>query len=490
MSWLLAFFIAVFSPARAALQRRAWSAKAEILQSVGISERGTGSKAQFLYECCALPGQQTLEAHVSASASIGSGEVSYLSSMGLSCPNKGLITSLSFERAGGAASDSTYQYSYKCTANEGLSAETLDALQCRELSTPPSDSNLTKAMQQEIKEEVLPLEVGSVENDNTEWVSVKTGSFSKPVVIGGVPDMRGSDEAIVRIRNVQPGSFELRLDEPVPCRDQWHVRTPIDWLVVEAGVHTLDTTLPCGVKMAAGTVSVAGNKKFVEVPFPPDAQFMEVPILLVQVQTYSTGRVFVKQRVKDLSPTAFKIALETQGSDLKDPKNPANFGEEVVGWVAFSHPHNSELDSKPVGATMNGGITPAALTEKPYTIDFGSSIPGAHFFASIVTYNGHHAAQLRVDERGDDGAQIFIQEETCTPLDMVHPKKEKVAWIVIGPLVSNSPSDEVGGWWGALANHHLLCENDEGLSGFQLQTTGQGAEKIFYKYTCCQHLAA
>ncbi|CEM08820.1 unnamed protein product [Vitrella brassicaformis CCMP3155] len=285
---------------------------------------------------------------------------------------------------------------------------------------PANTTNNTTSislMQTEAEGPPLPIELGRVDNDVKAWIPVQTkSSFVMPVVIGGVPDMRGRQEAVVRIRNVQPGSFELRLDEPAPCRDQWHLRTPIDWMVVESGVHKLVTTIPQGLTVAAGTVSVPGNKQFVPVPFPPEATFTSTPVLLVQVQTYASGRVFLKQRVKDLSPAGFKVALETQGRQLRDPKNPSDFEAEVLGYVAFSQPVQSILTTPTVSVSINGGITPTQLTEKTHRIDFAFSIPNAHFFANIATFNGGDVGQLRVQKRGDTFAEIFIQEEKCSPL--------------------------------------------------------------------------
>ncbi|CEM37770.1 unnamed protein product [Vitrella brassicaformis CCMP3155] len=303
------------------------------------------------------------------------------------------------------------------------------------LSTTPQPTKEPEGeTKQPVERPVSPVQVGVTKTDKRDWVTVKTSSFPNPVVIGGLPDMRGPDEAVVRIRNVKPGSFELKLDEPAPCSDQIHGETPIDWMVVEAGVYPLDTEM--GLTVAAGTVPVAGDKKFVQVAFPPEASFTDAPILLVQVQSYTSGRVFVKQRVKGLSSSGFEVALETQGESLADPKNEANFGQEVLGWVAFSYPQKGVLEVKELKAAIIAGITPAEVDEKPYKINFGASMPDAHLFASIVTYNGWDAAQLRVAKQDEQGAEIFIQEETCSPLVLPHPNREKVSWMAMGALES------------------------------------------------------
>ncbi|CEM15884.1 unnamed protein product [Vitrella brassicaformis CCMP3155] len=230
----------------------------------------------------------------------------------------------------------------------------------------------------------FPIEVGRMVTHTRNWLTVKTNSyFSDPVVIGGVPDMRGGQEAVVRLQNVRSGAFEMRLDEPFPCRDQWHIRTPIDWLVVESGVHrhlaTTMPTLPEGITVAAGKV-LAGNRKWTYVTFPIEAAFTEPPIVVVQVQTDNSGRRFVHPRVSE---------------------------KHRIGTRGFH------------GVRVNHRL---------YRISYGGNIANNRVFMSIITFRGGDACQLRIKNRGSDYARIFVQEERCSDREMWHTR-ESVSWL-------------------------------------------------------------
>ncbi|CEM26959.1 unnamed protein product [Vitrella brassicaformis CCMP3155] len=253
----------------------------------------------------------------------------------------------------------------------------------------------------------LPMEVGKVTMHTRKFTTIETKkTFTSPVVFMGIPPMmngRGHHEVVVRIKDVTPNSFQADFDEPVPCRDQWHRATPMPWMVIEAGVHTVATDRG-SITVAAGTAVVTDNKQWFDITFPPEAAFVERPIILLQ--TKDTNRMFVKQRVQNLTNTGFQVALETQ----------------VLGWVAFSGAVNSVLYAPFGQAILRGGITPKAVTEQHYRIDFGTTIKDGYVFGNIASYWGDNASQLRLHEQTDDYAKVIIQEETCTPLSLLcHP---------------------------------------------------------------------
>eukprot|EP01052_Picozoa_sp_SAG31_P045186 SAG31_NODE_8157_length_1507_cov_1.041903_1_plen_369_part_10 len=113
-------------------------------------------------------------------------------------------------------------------------------------------------------------------NVEDSWVStVLDGAYFAPVLLGGVPSQSGSDEAVVRFRNLHIGRrgidapdtvgkwiFETRVQEP-PCRDDRHAAEIVPWMVVESGVFFSDS----GTMLQSGAIIAAGAESFKQVNF-------------------------------------------------------------------------------------------------------------------------------------------------------------------------------------------------------------------------------
>ncbi|WP_135568141.1 hypothetical protein [Solemya elarraichensis gill symbiont] len=66
-------------------------------------------------------------------------------------------------------------------------------------------------------------------------------AFNNPVVIIGVPDDNSIERGVARIRNLEPGGFELKFQEWMYL-DQVHPAEQIDWMVLESGSYTLEAS--------------------------------------------------------------------------------------------------------------------------------------------------------------------------------------------------------------------------------------------------------
>lgn len=120
----------------------------------------------------------------------------------------------------------------------------------------------------------------------------------------------------------------------------------------------------------------------------------------------------------------FQVALESEGT--VDTSHPM----ESVGYMAFQHARGS----------LGGDIFQADNTDNRVTSDLASGgiafCSGFRspplFFASIASYNGGDAAELRLSQPTTaDQASVFIEEETCADEEQEHVP-EVVSYLAIG----------------------------------------------------------
>lgn len=98
------------------------------------------------------------------------------------------------------------------------------------------------------------LEWGDITIDHTETVVQMTHTFINPVVIMGTLSFNGGHPSTVRVYDVTPTSFKVRIQEWVYL-DVWHTTESISWLVAEAGHHHLED----GNFYEAGMSNVGGK---------------------------------------------------------------------------------------------------------------------------------------------------------------------------------------------------------------------------------------
>jgi hypothetical protein len=334
-----------------------------------------------------------------------------------------------------------------------------------------------------------PLEqVGEIGNAvvDTNWVTVKLKhkQYRNPVVFCGVPSRYGTDPAVCRIKGMRYSPFiqqvlctakkcstqrrgcggwcfEIAVQEP-KCKDQWHVKEDLSWMVLEEGSFMSDN----GALLQVGSVQLAGHG-WHNVNFRGNG-FKLPPSKISQVQTTngascsnskSNGKVRVCEKhtvgqigsatastsqsqafspldsqspfthtrqtycVKSIdnlqcdhrrtATSSFQLALETEGksstSTIKDHII------ETAAWAAFARGHGTLGES-----TYEAGVTPKHVMDKPYQVDFAGHFRiGPHVFASISTYHGHDAAELRImnntlGKRHQTSFAVMVEEEACT----------------------------------------------------------------------------
>ncbi|MEZ4930707.1 MAG: hypothetical protein R2788_01075 [Saprospiraceae bacterium] len=83
-------------------------------------------------------------------------------------------------------------------------------------------------------------EMGTV-SINHDWTTINTSRYyKKPVVIIGGLTYNGAQPAIVRVRDVEESSFQVRLQE-WDYLDGWHTSENVSWMVIEGGISENDS---------------------------------------------------------------------------------------------------------------------------------------------------------------------------------------------------------------------------------------------------------
>lgn len=152
-----------------------------------------------------------------------------------------------------------------------------------------------------------PIETGTV-RISSRWTRVMLrGSFDDPIVVAGPPSAEGTDPGVVRIRNIDRSSFEIRFQE-WDYLDDRHRDETVAYLAVERGAWSV-----AGYPIEAGSVetakvipeSYAGTRRELT------RAFTQPPVIVTSVVTANSGDTLTT-RLDQVEATGFEIRLQRQ----------------------------------------------------------------------------------------------------------------------------------------------------------------------------------
>jgi len=262
------------------------------------------------------------------------------------------------------------------------------------------------------------VEAGTVTTDET-WTEVTlNNAFDDPTVIALTPSYEGEDPTTVRIKDVTPGSFKIRMHE-WEYLDGTHSDEAVSYVAVERGRFRLVN----GTWVEAGSKNIACTGEFVTVTF--DQAFATTPAVFSSVATDN-----------DSAPACTRLdAVTASGFDLLVEEEEASdqiHAEETIGWVAWE-PSAGALHSD---LQYEVRADASAVNEKWKTVMFKRAVEPLHVIAHIQTYEGSDTAVLRQRERSEVGVRIRVEEEKSADNEDDHAD-EQVALMVISPLDSD-----------------------------------------------------
>ncbi len=264
------------------------------------------------------------------------------------------------------------------------------------------------------------LETADVEI-NHEWRAVSFGkTFENPVVVAKPLSSNRQKfmgfyicpPAVVRIKNVTPEGFEIKIQE-WDYLDGWHVFQTVSYLAMEAGRHEL----PGGVQVEAGTFETGSTEA---VSFMQE--FNHIPVVLSGVTT-ENGDNTVSPRLYDISKSDFDCTLQGQESR----KNEAN-GVETLAYIAW----------EPSAGTVNGTDYTVDSTFEEVTHNF-TQVPfhpafsdPPTFLADMQSCNEEDPANIRWRNKSSEGVEVQIDEEHSLDREGRH-KAEVLGYMAFEP---------------------------------------------------------
>ncbi len=240
------------------------------------------------------------------------------------------------------------------------------------------------------------IEVGNV-TVGSSWKTVTLSkTFSDPVVIVGPPTINGVQPCVIRVRNVQSNSFEIRVQE-WEYLDGYHTNENVSYMVLEAGSHSL----PDGSIWQIGKFDISGTLSWKNVNFA--SAFASTPVVFQTMQTFNGSQTAV-MREKSVTGDSFSAAIEEE--------EQFNDGHvtETVGYLAVEQ-------SAPSGTTVmtmecNHEFKSASSIGKEFRLEEETSkdsetyhtyeqlgilsLGGDYIYTQIETFNGADTVSVRM----------------------------------------------------------------------------------------------
>lgn len=310
---------------------------------------------------------------------------------------------------------------------------------------PSGSHRITKSAFVEVQDDrSLPIEVGELSVDHTaQWVPFGR-EFQNPVVVANPPSFFDGEPATVRIFDVQPTGFRIRIQE-WDYQDGRHAPETLHYVAMERGIHTL----PTGGRVEAGTFTHRpAGKSFGRIGF--SQRMKTVPVVLASVTT-NTDQTAVTTALRNVTDKGFEVRL------LAEESSRLAHRAETVSYIAWPTSagevdgltYRVALTNKPSGSghggngrgngNGNGNRTKGEVSNVPYTLtlDADEELDLA-FLAAMQTTNDTDPATLRYRDLTPDSVVIWAQEEQSRDRETLH-KAESVGWMLFG---SGSMTDQ------------------------------------------------
>ena len=256
-----------------------------------------------------------------------------------------------------------------------------------------------------------PMEIGEISIDHN-WTTIYLRyPFIDPIVIAKPLSLNEDDPAVVRIRNVEPGGFEIRLQE-WEYLDGIHAQEKVSFLVMERGSYILEDW----TRVEAGTFEADNTKRFGIVTF--HQPFETEPVVMGAVISFDESDT-VTGRIRGITMGGFEYRMQEQ------ELNPQVHATETISYIAWE-PSSGTLD----GLAFEINRTADVVRHAFHTISFDQEFMNIPmFFADMQTTGGSDTANVRWQNNDAFGVDVQIDEEQSRDTETNHPK-EVVGYMV------------------------------------------------------------
>jgi hypothetical protein len=259
------------------------------------------------------------------------------------------------------------------------------------------------------------VESGDVIVDHT-WQRVTfQRPFVDPIVVAASLSRNGSNPAVVRLQNVDPTGFDIRVQE-WDYLDGTHTSETAGYIVLERGSYIL----PDGTRIEAEDFMTIQTDDFRSVDFVQP--FRSVPVVLTAI-TSMHGADTVTGRVRYVGRHSFEFQMQEQEG------NAASHGAEIITYIAWE-PSAGTLK----GRTYEVAMLPERLTHLWESLEFTSffTTPPV-FLAATQTVRGGNTAAIRWRNKDAVGVEIKVQEERSQDWELRH-SPEVIGYIAFTPI--------------------------------------------------------
>ncbi len=316
----------------------------------------------------------------------------------------GAITSWAWDFGDGATSTEqhpTYTYTEPGTYTVSLT-----------VTGPGGTDSVTKTGYITVDPPLPLLVTGEVEVDH-QWTGVNFAvPFVDPIVVATPASANDPDPVVIRLRNVSPTGFEIRLQE-WEYLDDLHARERVSYLVLERGHYTL----PDGTQLEVDRFDTSATSSFVSLSF--QTPFATTPVVVTTITSVNEDEAVVS-RLRNITPTGFEFRLQEQEA------NPQVHASETVTYLAWE---------PSVGAIGNlqfeVGRTPDVVNHLFQRIDFTAAFADSPVLvAEMQTADGMDTANLRWQAKTSSGVEGRVAEEQSKDSETNHTT-EVVGYLVL-----------------------------------------------------------
>lgn len=263
-------------------------------------------------------------------------------------------------------------------------------------------------------------ESGEVEV-NHEWVRVEfSHNYSEPIVVARSLSNNDEDPSVVRVRNVDPSGFDIRLQE-WDYSDGVHAKERVGYLVMERGSYALAD----GTRIEASTFDSGITNDFEAVLF--EKSFNITPVVITAVASENEFDA-VTGRLHSVNTQGFQFGLREQEA------NSQNHAIESIAYIAWE-PSLGEIDGLKFQVNHTGNV----VTHDLHTIGFYAEFPKAPvFLADIQTVDGGDCANIRWQDKIPASVAVQVDEEQSGDQEVDHTS-EIVGFIALSSPDENGP---------------------------------------------------
>lgn len=248
----------------------------------------------------------------------------------------------------------------------------------------------------------IALETGEVSTDDN-WTHVQfTQTFSNPIIAANLLGFEGDHPAVIRIRNVEPTGFDIRVQE-WGYLDGTHASEKIGYLVLEKGSHVL----PDGTRINAGSFTTNKTTSFEKIKFATELPSKPVVIASIASVTDNAG---VTGRIQNISTSGFEYCMQEQEKDDQVHQ------DETIMYIAWEESQGS------IGSISFEVKTPQNILGNGFQTIFMESIfeDTPILLADMQTYNGNNPSNLRYTDKTTTSFDLQVYEEQSQDAEMDH----------------------------------------------------------------------